>query len=324
VEERHKNLLESLTIELLSAGYLDTPFQLAISSYDLINKKGEYSLFTTDVFPILNYMHPLLSSSLPDEWRDDLDFLKRIHVNYKSLNATYLADLELINNKNFIQKRYELLRSISISKPVIEELFLFCCEESISQKGKPLALNPFAYISETKEGELLCKLETALFFVSDYSYYLCTFFNYKGSTAHKVFCISLFCQRTNNNKIGNKIIDYLKNNDEVNLLENIIEEYQTLFDSSIDDNNPWFSRIEIFEKFLKNDKKINARENNKVRAKAINHLEEVINKMQAFCLLENNALQDKLALVDEFAKRNSVYIDLNTRVNMLNELNRSL
>ncbi len=324
MEERHKKLLEDLTIDLLSVGCLDNPFQLAISSYDLINKKGEYSLFTPDVFLILNFMHPLLSSNLPEEWKDDFDFLKKIHINYKSLNTTYFADLELNNNKNFIQKRYELLRSISISKPVIEELFLFCCKESISQKGKPLALNPFAYILETKEGELLCKLETALFFVSDYSYYLCTFFNYKGSTAQKVFCISLFCQRKNNEKIGGKIIEYLKSNEEVNLLENITEEYQALFDSNIDDNNPWFSKIKIFEEFLNKHKRLNARENDKVRANVINHFEEIISKMEALSLLGINASQDKIALVNAFIEENSGYVELNACVDRLNELKDKL
>jgi len=217
LNKKHKEILTQLLFGLLDKGYINHPCQVAIGTLDLTEKKDSYSYFSSDVFPILNFMHPLLSR------KDKLTYSRqmKMFINIEDNDLLKKDTFNGINNKglNDIGKNYERLRRIKIKNSVSSVFFKDCLRRNISQSDMQILKNSLDYIETDPYGKLLVELEEILFLWGNNPYYQCTFYNYKTNKANLIFHTIVFCQEENCVAIAELTKYIIKNNKKVKLLE---------------------------------------------------------------------------------------------------------
>lgn len=244
INTKHSEILTLILFKLLDKELINDPSQVAIGMLDLKEQKEYYTYFSSDVFPILNYMHPLLN-------RENKNSYKRQMKMYESIDDNKLLksnDFKGINKTlNGIGKNYERLRRIKIQNSVSSMFFKECLKQNISQSDKHILPASLAYIETDPHGKLLVDLEEILFLWGNNPYYQCTFYNYKGNNYDEIYHTIIFCQERKCHSIAELVKKLLNDSTAVDLLEDIDEKYNDY--KEVESVSPlividWFSKIE--------------------------------------------------------------------------------
>lgn len=243
ITTKHREVLTMILYQLLDKDLINDPSQVAIGMLDLNEMKECYTYFSSDVFPILNFMHPLL--------KENKNSYKRQRSMYENIDENILLRDPLFKgiNKdlNGIGKNYERLRRIKIQNSVSSRFFKDCLGKNISQLDKHILPNSLAYIETEPNGKLLVDLEEILFLWGNNPYYQCTFYNYKGNEYKVIYHTIIFCQESKCHFIAELVKKLLNDCGDVDLLEDINEKYEEYF--KVDNNTipivcKWVSKIE--------------------------------------------------------------------------------
>ena len=313
------DILGDLTLHLLERGLLEHPIQIASAKFERRDASVCYILFTSDIFPILNYVHPVLINKDMDTAVNDLEFLKEVPKNYKQVAKKYSADFSL-NKQVLIRDRYELLKKISVSKSILSELYEKCISQNISQSGTSLNMRNIEYVSTSIEGELLCKLEKILFCTEDYPFYQCTFFDFNERNPEVIYSILTFCPVKKNRDIGEAILEYLRNTNKLILLEDFPEEYNLEKQENTSKPN-WTAVHTEFKSILAIQEKHQAHNNSKPFLRhTINELNTLISKIEEIENVPDEMPGEKIRLCAEFLKKEQNNVGTPEYINKLKEL----
>ncbi|MBL7882428.1 MAG: hypothetical protein JNL69_00020 [Bacteroidia bacterium] len=232
-----------MLFELLDKKLIEHPYQVAIGKINTKDKTGKYEYFSTDAFPILNYMHPVLEAS--KVYEDELEILTNV-ARRQIINNSIFSSID--KKQQMIKLNYERIRCICTPNSVSNDFFIDCLKHNKSHVGKNLTGTILSYLSnEAPEYKLLCDLEKALFLWGNNSYYLCTFYNYKDYTDAEAYIFIVFCQQRHSTIIAEIVRSAISKSTDAELLENIDEHYQSYIkQESIKEANviDWVTKLE--------------------------------------------------------------------------------
>lgn len=222
INSKHGEILTLILFKLLDEELINDPSQVAIGMLDLKEQKECYTYFSSDVYPILNYMHPLV--------RENKYSYKRQRKMYEIIEDNTLSRPQVFkgikNDLNGIAKSYERLRRIKIQNSVSRKFFQECLKKNVSQSDMHILPSSLAYIETEPNGKLLVDLEEILFLWGNNPYYQCTFYNYKDNVFDVIYHTIIFCQERKCHSIAELVKKLLNDKSDVDLLEDINENYQ--------------------------------------------------------------------------------------------------
>lgn len=333
INEIGRDMLEGLMMTLAEKQLIFNPCQVAFTVYYPKADYGKYLIFCSDIFPIINFLHPLrhfedFNASYKTALKKDVDNLRKIPTQFHDLRDRYFKGLNFNDPTTLIKNSYQLLRNIDFEGPaVIGEFFKNCLSSNSSQQSDSLAFRTIVHHQKVnhRAWELGCLLERALFLGGIYPQYICTFFNFRGADYSQVFCISLFCKTYDFTEVEKQVLEFLKCQPAILMLEDIVEEYHAELDGSAISANPWLQHIITFGDILTEQENLLAASNNKLKGEIVAQLETVLKKFQAFSSssLDGHSAQ-KSELVDEFIKKHSGVTGTTSWLDDLRTLNKQL
>lgn len=300
--QKHKNILTKILFTLLDKNLIDHPNQVAIGVLNLTEFNEKYEYFSSDAFPVLNYMHPLLE--LNKSFKRQKKIYSEIDENILLADVKFNGISKVLNG---IGKSYERLRRIKIKNSVSSIFFQECLNDYTSQKDKHISPSTLDYIEKDPFGKLLVDLEEILFLWGNNPYYQCTFYNYKENKNNSIFHTIVFCQEKNCDAISDEIKKIIDADTDVDLLEDIIDNYKTIKESNMSID---FSTIDnkLKEYYQKAEKIKLSLENNLVKSKEIN---ELITKISTTLNMINDILTESDNFVKQVLKIDNFEINFN-------------
>lgn len=307
INSKHREILTLILFKLLDKELINDPSQVAIGMLDLKEQKECYTYFSSDVFPILNYMHPLLSRENKNSYKRQMKMYEEIDDNALLRTQAF----KVINKDlNGIGKNYERLRRIKIQNSVSSKFFQECLRKNVSQSDKHILPNSLAYIITEPNGKLLVDLEEILFLWGNNPYYQCTFYNYKDNGYDVIYHTIIFCQEWKCHSIAELVKKLINDSNGVDLLEDIDENYKAYKEVesvSLPIVIDWFSKIEeqLNTNITSSSSATTNREDWKNALKLFNDKKAFINEQKGESLLliaKSNLPNNFVAALNKIAK----------------------
>ncbi|HEX8396063.1 MAG TPA: hypothetical protein VF644_01350 [Pyrinomonadaceae bacterium] len=326
-------IVGDLLMDLAKQQLVFNPCQLALSVYYPKNDTGKYLIFSSDVSPLMNFLHPIQHiDDYKDEYKiylsKELENLRKTPSEFYELRGTYFRGVNFYDNGTLIQNSYEILRKIVFESPlVIGAYFKQCLAEGSSQKSDTLSFTRLKdrQIIKSKIWELGCHLEKALFLGSIYSHYSCTFFNFNGADYNQIFCISLFCKPDNYTKVESRVLNFLRRQSTIFPLDRLIEDYQWVLTEDFSQIDLWSEPLKKIEKFLSDQEGLNAANKDELRGQFIVELQKLRDKIKNYASEEtSSSSMEKVKLVEEFIEATASISGTPSWLATLKELNRGL
>jgi hypothetical protein len=326
-------ILEELIMHLIQLQSGFNPCQIALSVYYPTKDNGKYLIFSSDIFPILNFLHPLMhSQNYSDGYKDivekEIRELRDIPKRFSDLKAEHLSGLRFSDNQ-LVKNSYDALRTIVFEGPLIMGGFFKQCLKS-SSPSESDSLSFYGVLeNQTKTSrrwELGCRLEKALFLASICSNYTCTFFNLDEGDVDQVLCMSLFCKPGNQRVTATSVLNFLRSKPEVQLLDQMIEQYENATPSITAHVDDWSEPIVKFQKFLAEQQNLHAADKvERARDEIIVQLKAIIVTLTRY---SESALTSELApqllIVNDFLQNKTAIRGTRSWLHMLKTLEGEL
>jgi hypothetical protein len=318
INERGIQLVKELVLDLFERQLIFNPCQVALSVYFPEQNNGKYLIFSTDAFPILNFLHPLLhledyNDSYKKAFKKDLEKLTNASKLFPDLKNAYFEKTDFSDTSRLISNSYDILRKVIFEGPLLMgEFFKICLASELSQESDSLTFKGILSNQQQKSElwDFGCNFEKALFLGGICTHYSCTFFNFNDIDNEQILCISLFCKPHNFLAVEGSVINLLKSKSDILLLKEIANDFKKGSNAETYKISPWRVNLDQFQIYLDKQKKQRAQNSGKpALSQTINYLEKIIQKMSELSKDEerDNNLET-LLLIDNFIKNDSTVI----------------